>query len=93
MTISTSGDTLVYQDLSGQRMEAQGVVVLGPSGGVKDSTGAVIYPDSMRTSAVTRDASGNLLTMTKTDGTNTWVYTITRDANGYFASDTLWVRQ
>lgn len=61
--------------------------------GVQDSTGAWIYPDSLRTSAVTRDANRNLLTETKTDGTNTWVYTITRDANGDFASDTLWVRQ
>lgn len=93
MTISTSGDTLVYQDLSGQRMEAQGVVSLGPAGGVKDSTGAIIYPDSYAISAVTRDASGNLLTETRTDGTTSWVRTITRDANGNLATQSRWVRQ
>lgn len=62
--------------------------------GVMDNTGELIYPDSMPTTDVTRDAAGNLLTMTKSNGENTWVYTITRDANGNFASDgDGWVRQ
>jgi hypothetical protein len=63
------------------------------SGGVLDSTGAIIFPGSMRISAVTRDASGNLLTTTRTDGTNSWVQTITRDASGNLATQSLWVKQ
>lgn len=61
--------------------------------GVVDSTGAVIYPDSYATSATTRDTAGNLLTMTITDGTTSWVQTITRDASGNLSAMSKWVRQ
>lgn len=64
-----------------------------PYFGVRDNTGAVFNPDSCATTAVTRDAAGNLLTMTISDGTNSWKQTITRDANGDLATVSLWVRQ
>lgn len=61
--------------------------------GVVDDTGEVIFPENYAISAVTRDGNGNLLTMTKTDGTTSWVQTITRDANGNLATQSQWVRQ
>ncbi|MBB3772014.1 hypothetical protein FHS55_002623 [Angulomicrobium tetraedrale] len=61
--------------------------------GIVDSTGAVINPDSYATTAITRDANGNLLTQTISDGTNSWVQTITRDGDGYVATVSKWVRQ
>jgi len=61
--------------------------------GVLDSTGAMIFPDSYATTAVTRDASGNLLTQTVTDGADEWVQTITRDGNGNLSTVSAWVRQ
>lgn len=67
--------------------------LVGAVNGVADSTGAIIYPDSYAISDVTRDASGNLLTETRTDGTTSWVRTITRDANGNLSTMSKWVRQ
>lgn len=60
--------------------------------GVKDSTGAIFWPDDCATSGVTRDAAGNLLTTTITDGTTSWRQTITRDAAGLLATVSRWVR-
>lgn len=93
MAITPTGDTVIYKNAQSQQEVAKGVVVLGASGGVTDSTGAVIYPDSMPTIGATYDANDNLLTMTKTDGTHTWVKTWTWDASNRFTSDTAWVRQ
>ncbi|GLK85673.1 hypothetical protein [Ancylobacter defluvii] len=60
---------------------------------LKDSTGALFYPDDCAVTAVTRDASGNLLTQTISDGTTSWVQTITRDANGNMSALSKWERQ
>ncbi|MBS7546260.1 hypothetical protein [Ancylobacter oerskovii] len=60
---------------------------------VKDSTGALMYPDDCAVTAVTRDASGNMLTQTISDGTTSWVQTITRDANGNMSAVSKWERQ
>ncbi|QIB34734.1 hypothetical protein [Ancylobacter pratisalsi] len=61
--------------------------------GVLDDTGVMIYPDSYAVTAVTRDPAYNLLTTTISDGSTTWVQTITRDAAGNFATVSRWVRQ
>jgi hypothetical protein len=63
------------------------------SGGVLDATGTIIFPESMAITAVTRDAVGNLLTMTRSDGANSWVQTITRDAGGNISTKSRWVKQ
>lgn len=64
-----------------------------PYFGVRDNTGTVFNPDSCAMTGATYDADGNLLTMTKSDGVNTWVMTYTWDANGNLATVSLWVRQ
>ncbi|QIB32627.1 hypothetical protein [Ancylobacter pratisalsi] len=61
--------------------------------GVLDDTGVMIYPDSYEVTAVTRDPAGNLLTKTISDGSTTWVQTVTRDASGNFSTVSRWVRQ
>lgn len=41
----------------------------------------------------TEDGSGNIDTMTKTDGVNTWVRTLTYFASGNIETDSGWVKQ
>ena len=60
---------------------------------IKDSTGALFYPDDCAVTAVTRDTAGNLLTTTISDGTTSWVQTITRDASGNMSALSKWERQ
>jgi len=61
--------------------------------GVLDSTGEQFFPDSCATTGITRDVNGNVLTRTISDGSHSWVQTITRDANGSVVTVSRWVRQ
>lgn len=61
--------------------------------GVLDDTGTVIYPDSLPMTGATYDVNGNPLTMTKSDGTHSWVMTFTWDANGNLLTQSVWERQ
>lgn len=61
--------------------------------GVLDDTGAVIYPDSLPMTGATYDVDGNPLTMTKTDGTDSWVMTFTWDGSGNLLTQSVWERQ
>jgi len=61
--------------------------------GVRDSTGVMIVPADMATTNQTFDADGNVLTTTISDGTTSWVRTITRDGSGRVIAISKWVRQ
>ena len=58
---------------------------------VTDSTGSYVAIDSLP-KTYGRDGSGNVMTVTATDGTNTWVKTYTRDGSGNVTAESRWVK-
>ena len=72
-------------------VDVKGRQIISAVSGSVDSDGGLI-PANYAISAVTRDASGNLLTQTITDGADSWMQTITRDVDGNLATMSQWVR-
>lgn len=59
---------------------------------VLDNKGSAFSPDSLP-KTYGRDASGNITTITATNGTSTWVKTFARDGSGNVTSESAWVLQ
>lgn len=59
---------------------------------VFDNKGSAFAPDSLP-KTYGRDASGNITTITVTNGTSTWVKTYTRDGSGNVTAESAWVLQ
>lgn len=58
---------------------------------ILDSTGKSVSIDSLA-KIYNRDASGNVTSITATDGTNSWIKTYTRDASGNVTAESRWVK-
>lgn len=86
----------VYADDGSMRVtlvSGDGVSLGSIQFGVVDSTGNIIFPDSMSQTAATYNTDNLPLTITISDGTNTWVKTFTWDTNGNSITKSKWVKQ
>lgn len=59
---------------------------------IRDSAGSYVDIDSLP-KTYGRDASGNVTTITATNGSNTWVKTYTRNGAGNVTAESAWVLQ
>jgi hypothetical protein len=66
--------------------------VTASAGTASDGSALPANFDSLASNTSDRDGSGNLLSESRTDGTNTWTQTYTRDANGDITATSAWVK-